>query len=118
MSNIASFFNTSTFTIENLTTNPKVVQDEAFEFNFYITDTTKQGTAKDVGIELYEKDGRDETLITVTPDVRLVDTNTWEVGALLTSGDWDGEKDVLMKVTVKDILDIYHAVEIYLVKGE
>ena len=118
MSVITSFFNTSTFAIENLTTNPKVIPDEAFEFNFYITDTTKQGTAKDVGIELFVKDGRNETLLTVTPDVRLVDSNTWEVSATIDSGEWDGVKAILMKATVKDILDVYHSIDSYLIEEQ
>ena len=116
MSNITSFFNTSTFAIENLTTNPKVLPDEAFEFNFYIYDTTKQGTAKDVDIDLYTVEGRDKTKLTITPDVRLVDNNTWEVTANIPSGEWDGIKAILMKLSIKDILDIYHEVKHYLYK--
>ena len=118
MSVITNFFNTSTFTVENLTTSPSVIPDEAFEFNFYITDTTKQGTAKDIGIELYTKDGRNEVKLTIVPDVRLVDVNTWEISGTIDSGEWDGAKAVLMRATIKDILDIYHRVDSYLVKEQ
>ena len=112
----SDFFNISTFAMTNLTTNPKVVPDELFEFNYYVSDMVKQGTAKDIDIELVVKDGRNETAISNTPNVRLVDNNTWEVSATIDSVEWDGIKSILMKVSIKDTLDIYHEIEHYLIK--
>ena len=118
MSVITSFFNTSTFTIENLMSNPKVVPDETFEFNFYITDTSKQGTAKDVGMELYVVNGRDRIKLPVTPDIRLIDSNTWEVSGLIDSADWNGTDAILITATIKDTSDLFHSIDSFLIKEQ
>ena len=115
---IKTFFNTSNFKVNNLTANPYVVPDEAFEFNFYIHDMNKQGTAVSIETSLVVIDGRDRTDITNAPNDYQVDTNTWEVSAVIPSNEWDGEKTVLIVFKIRDIADAMHVVEYPLVKEE
>ena len=116
MSTIGNFFNKSSFKVENLTTDPLVEPDVAYAFNFYIVDTIKQLTAKSLDIEMYVKDGRNETLITNTPSASLVAANTWRVSAVIPAVEWNGTSSVMLRFTIEDLDSIYHTVDYILVK--
>lgn len=116
MSNIASFFNKGTFSVENLVTDPVVIKDESFVYNFYVYDIIKSTTAKTISVTMFVADGRDEVLITNVPTVYLVDANTWQLSAIIPSGEWDGKKPILLKFLIEDLLDVMHEVETYLIK--
>lgn len=116
MPNIANFFNKGTFSVENLTTNPRVVPDEVFEFNFYVYDVLKGNSAKALTVDMYKVDGRNQTKITTSPNAFLVDCNTWQLSATIAVGEWDGSNPILLKFLIVDLQDIKHSVETYLTK--
>ena len=116
MSVIDDFFNTSSFLVENLVADPFVEPDVAYAFNFYIYDKIKSLTAKSLDIEMYVKDGRNETLITNTPIAYLTAANTWRVSSVIPAGEWDGSKGILLKFTIEDLNGLFHTVDYMLVK--
>jgi len=116
MSVIGSFFSKSSFSISNLTTDPLVKPDEEFDFNYYIYDTIKNGTAKEITVSLYTKSGRNETLLSTAPQVYMVDYNTWQISGTISSAEWDGKAAIEMKFDIKDITDVHHQVDSWLIK--
>jgi len=117
MSNISNFFNTSTYSVENLTSDPRVLPDETFKFNFYIYDLLNSTTAKTLSVSMYKKTGRDKVLITNTPSATLIADNTWQLSATIPALEWDGKVSIVLDFNIVDLLDIAHSVEHYLVRA-
>ena len=118
MSVIGSFFNKSKFSITNLTTNPKVVPDELFEFNFYIYDALRNGTAKSLVAELIVIDGRSESTVTNTPSEYVVDYNVWQMSAVVPAADWNGTDSLILRFSITDITDSLHLIDYVLHKKD
>ncbi len=116
MSVIGNFFSKSAFSISNLAADPLVKPDVAFDFNYYIYDTIKNGTAKSIAVSLYVKTGRNETLLSTEPDVYLVAYNTWQISGTIPASEWDGKAPIEMRFDIEDITDVHHLVNSWLIK--